>query len=143
VRKRQHNKNHMKKLIVPLFVSLLAITGLSVSAQTGDGQGDAGQFILQQAIIYGGSPTTTNGLPTITSHWNYKKYEHGLNGVMIKLPRTDYTNLDLFLSRAYRGRQVIRQKDSVVFAAAPKVIISLELFETGTSVQIQNLNKKK
>lgn len=35
------------------------------------GSGDAGPYIVQNAILFGGHPVTTNGLPPITGVWHY------------------------------------------------------------------------
>jgi hypothetical protein len=35
------------------------------------GHGDVGQFILQSAEKFGGTPLATNGLPPITEQWSY------------------------------------------------------------------------
>jgi hypothetical protein len=65
------------------------------------GHGDVGQFILQQAINYGGSPTTTNGLPVITSNWRYSEDSYGMQ---IYLSRSDYVSVELFLNQAFAGK---------------------------------------
>jgi hypothetical protein len=73
------------------------------------GHGDVGQFILQRAIGYGGSPTTTNGLPAITSRWSY--YEGKDGGVVILMSRSDYSSGETFLSQAFAGQQQFGPKD--------------------------------
>jgi hypothetical protein len=73
------------------------------------GQGDVGQFILQRAISYGGSPTTTNGLPVITSRWSYYEGEDG--GVVIRMSRSDYSSTEAFLSQAFAGQRQFGLKD--------------------------------
>ena len=65
------------------------------------GHGDIGQFILQQAIRHGGVPTTTNGLPVVTSRWRYLEDEHGMQ---IHLPPHDYPSLEAFLDQAFAGK---------------------------------------
>jgi hypothetical protein len=62
--------------------------------------GDVGQFILQQAISYGGSPTTTNGLPVVASHWRYLEDAHGMQ---IHLPSKAYPDVEAFLNQAFAG----------------------------------------
>jgi hypothetical protein len=64
------------------------------------GRGDVGQFILRQAISYGGSPTTTNGLPVISTRWRYSEDDHGME---ICLIRSDYDRVELFLNLAFAG----------------------------------------
>jgi len=65
------------------------------------GHGDAGQFILEHAIRYGGVPTTTNGLPVVTTRWRYLEDEHGMQ---IHLPSHDYPGLEAFLDQAFAGK---------------------------------------
>ena len=64
------------------------------------GSGDVGQFILQQAIRYGGSPTTANGLPVVTSHWRYLEDSRGMQ---IHLPADTYSDVEAFLNQAFAG----------------------------------------
>ena len=72
------------------------------------GRGDVGRFILQQAISYGGRPTTTNGLPAITSHWTYSQ---DADGLVISMARSDYSNAELFLSQAFAGQRHFGPQD--------------------------------
>jgi hypothetical protein len=62
------------------------------------GRGDAGQFILQQAIICGAHPTTTNGLSAIDGQW---RYEVDKDGAVILLPREQFSGVQLFLRQAF------------------------------------------
>jgi hypothetical protein len=73
------------------------------------GRGDVGQFILQRAVSYGGNPTTTNGLPPITSCWSYYEGEDG--GVVILMSRGDYSSTETFLSQAFVGQRQFGPKD--------------------------------
>jgi len=62
------------------------------------GHGDAGQFILQHAIAYGGHPVATNGLPAIGGDWRYVQDEFGV-GVL--LPHSGYEPVQDFLRAAF------------------------------------------
>jgi hypothetical protein len=62
------------------------------------GRGDAGQFILQHALAYGGRPIATNGLPTIGGDWQYVQDEIGV-GVL--LPVSQYQSVQDFLRAAF------------------------------------------
>jgi hypothetical protein len=96
---------------VPTFIFALAVV-LAFGCTTEHhvaGQGDVGQFILQQAISYGGNPTTTNGLPAITSRWSY--YEGDDGGVVIRMSRSDYFMTETFLSQAFAGQRQFGPKD--------------------------------
>jgi hypothetical protein len=83
-----------------ILVSALAMIGCATEHYT-TGHGDIGQFILQQAIRHGGVPTTTNGLPVVTSRWRYLEDEHGMQ---IHLPPHDYPSLEAFLDQAFAGK---------------------------------------
>jgi hypothetical protein len=61
-------------------------------------RGDVGQFIFQQAIRYGGNPTTTNWLPVVTSRWRYLEDAHGMQ---MRLPPRDYSSIEAFLNLAF------------------------------------------
>ena len=81
----------------------LAICGLALlcgcsSEHYVQGHGDAGRFILQHAVAYGGHPVTTNGLPTIGGDWQYVQDEFGV-GVL--LPVSQYQSVQDFLRAAF------------------------------------------
>jgi hypothetical protein len=48
------------------------------SPQFIDGSGDAGQFILRQAVAYGGRPVMTNSLPQVGGPWRYSEEEEAV-----------------------------------------------------------------
>ncbi|MGA3267381.1 MAG: hypothetical protein ABSE16_11215 [Verrucomicrobiota bacterium] len=89
------------KLVATFFAFPLLLLCGCVSDHATAGHGDVGQFILQQSVSYGGSPTTTNGLPAITSHWRYSKDAHG---VEIFMPRSKYPSVESFLNQAFAGK---------------------------------------
>ena len=62
------------------------------------GTGDAGQFILQKALCYGGHPISTNGLPEIKSNWRYVQDELGIG---IQFPIKDYATVDNYLRSTF------------------------------------------
>jgi len=62
------------------------------------GHGDAGQFMLQHAVAYGGRPLSTNGLPPLAGDWSYIEDKHGV-GVLFPLSR--YTEVQAFLASAF------------------------------------------
>jgi hypothetical protein len=62
------------------------------------GRGDAGPFILQHALAYGGRPVTTNGLPAIGGDWQYVQDEFGVG---ILLPASQYQSVQDFLRAAF------------------------------------------
>lgn len=62
------------------------------------GTGDAGEFILRQAVARGGQPITTNGLPAITGFWRYSEDQYG---VMIRLSRHDYDAVEAMLRQPF------------------------------------------
>ena len=80
---------------------LLVLIGLScgcASERFTKGHGDVGQFIIQQAVIRGGQPATTNGLPTISGRWRYSKDEYG---VVIQMSRERYPAVASLLQEAF------------------------------------------
>ena len=89
------------KLFTTFFAFTLSLLCGCVSDHVTAGHGDVGQFILQQSVCYGGSPTTTNGLPAITNHWRYSEDAHG---VEIFMSRSDYPSVESFLNRAFAGK---------------------------------------
>jgi len=62
------------------------------------GRGDAGQFILQRAAVYRGSPIATNGLTAINGRWRYREDEYG---VVIHLSRQQYPAVETLLRGAF------------------------------------------
>jgi hypothetical protein len=62
------------------------------------GNGDVGQFILQQAIVRGGTPITTNSLPVISGRWRYSEDK---DGVVIRMSRAQYPAVEAFLRQTF------------------------------------------
>jgi hypothetical protein len=62
------------------------------------GHGDAGQFILQHAIAYGGRPIATNSLPPVGGGWQYVQDEFG---VAVQLPASRYQTARSFVQSAF------------------------------------------
>jgi hypothetical protein len=62
------------------------------------GKGDAGEFILRQAIARGGKPIATHGLPPITGSWGYTEDPFG---VVIRMSPDNYRPVEEFLRRAF------------------------------------------
>jgi hypothetical protein len=62
------------------------------------GHGDAGQFILQHAIAYGGRPAVTNGLPAIGGDWQFIQDEYGVG---ILLPTSQFQSVQDFARAAF------------------------------------------
>lgn len=92
------------------FFVLLAVLlcGCSSGYFTG-GRGDAGQFILQQAVARGGSPITTNALPVISGRWRYSEDK---DGVVIRLSREQYPAVEAFLRQAF-GEPKMKPTDTL------------------------------
>ena len=90
------------ELLMRIHTIIFAIAvGLACGCTTEhftSGRGDVGQFILQQAIIRGGSPVTTNGLPVIATKWRYSTDKYG---VVIRMPREEYPSIEDFLRQAF------------------------------------------
>ena len=65
------------------------------------GHGDAGQFMLQRAVAFGGRPAATNGLPVLGGEWRYIQDE---SGVGLLLPASRYNEVESFLTSAFGRR---------------------------------------
>ena len=85
--------------ILPVLICLLC--GCAHEHFT-KGHGDVGQFILDHAIVFGGHPTTTNGLPMIKGTWRYSEDDRGLE---IHLLRQQYPAGEAFLRQALGAPQ--------------------------------------
>ena len=95
------------KVHTTIFVLLAAVFCGCSSDGLKAGRGDAGQFILQQAVIRGGSPVTTNNLPAISGQWRSFTDKYG---VVIRLSRDEYPTVDAFLLQAF-GKPRYRADD--------------------------------
>jgi hypothetical protein len=62
------------------------------------GHGDAGQFILQHALAFGGRPIATNDLPMVGKSWQYIQDDYGIG---ILLPASDYQPVQDFVRAAF------------------------------------------
>lgn len=62
------------------------------------GRGEVGTFIIDRAVLYGGTPSSTNDLPVISETWCYRE---DADGVMIRLPRDKYAAVERFLQQAF------------------------------------------
>jgi hypothetical protein len=85
-----------------IFASL-AICGLALfcgcrGKHYVQGRGDAGQFMLQHALAYGGRPITTNDLPAIGGDWQYVQDEFGVG---ILLSTSQYQSVLDYLRAAF------------------------------------------
>src|SRR5882724_9402758 len=90
----------MRTLISLAIVSFALVCGCAKKDEMRfkAGSGDAGHYLLQQAVGRGGQPITTNGLPAITGAWRYAEDQYG---VVICLPRDDYEAIDKLLRKAF------------------------------------------
>ena len=77
------------------------------------GSGDAGQFILLQAVARGGQLLTTNGFPAITGAGRYSEDPYG---VVIRMPRDNYEDVEKLLRKAFG--EPISNRQSVAFMVA-------------------------
>ena len=114
------------------FIFVLAV-GLACGCTTEyftKSHGDVGQFILQQTVRYGGSPTTTNGLPVITSQWRYLEDSHGMQ---IHLPPNAYSDIEAFLNQAFAGKRQFGPEGS---ADARTRIHEYRMSDKGGGVQL-------
>ena len=62
------------------------------------GHGDAGQFILQHAVAFGGHPVSTNGLPAVGGDWQFVQDEYGVG---ILFPPSQFQSVQDFVRAAF------------------------------------------
>jgi len=72
------------------------------------GHGDAGHFILQKAIAFGATPTTTNAALASTGGWRYFEDEQG---AVVHMASLDYAALERFLLATF-GQPKMGPKDT-------------------------------
>ena len=86
------------RIHISFFVLFAALLCGCSSYDYKAGHGDAGQFILQQALVCGAYPVATNGLPVIDGRW---RYSVDTNGMVMQLPREQFSNICIFLRQAF------------------------------------------
>ena len=87
----------MRILASSLIIGLALICGCT-SKHYVAGHGDAGQFILQHAIAYGGHPVSTNSLPAVGGDWQFIQDEYGVG---ILLPASQFQSVQDFVRAAF------------------------------------------
>ena len=86
------------RILASFFVIGLVIICGCASKHYTRGQGDAGQFILQHAVAFGGQPVSTNGLPAIGGDWQFIQDEYGIG---ILLPASQFQTVQDFVRAAF------------------------------------------
>ena len=87
----------MRKTATVIACGLTMLCGCSREHYV-QGRGDAGRFILEKAVAYGGHPVMTNGLPTISGDWQYVEDEFGVG---IQLSAESYSSVETYLCSAF------------------------------------------
>ncbi|MEI7730824.1 MAG: hypothetical protein WCO56_14720 [Verrucomicrobiota bacterium] len=77
--------------------------------ETAPGSGEAGSFILEQALTFAARPVKTNDLPEITGQWRYSKDEYGATVLMT---REQFFEAEAFLHQLF-GKPEREQCESV------------------------------
>lgn len=85
-------------ILVAVSITFLCSCGSRDQMHFKPGSGDAGQFILLQAVARGGQPITTNGLPTITGAWRFSEDQYG---VVVRMSRDNYEAIEKLLRKAF------------------------------------------
>ena len=88
----------MRIFTIIISIALLCGCASHPKVQFKAGTGDAGRFILQQAVARGGQLITTNGLPTIRGPWRYSEDQYG---VVVRMLRDDYETVEKLLRLAF------------------------------------------
>jgi hypothetical protein len=105
----------------PFFVLFAAFLCGCSSDHFKTGHGDAGQFILQQALVCGAHPVATNSLPAIDGRW---RYSVDTNGMVLQLPREQFSDVCVFLRQAFGSpeQEPVEAKDGKMGWYAAKTI---------------------
>ena len=90
------------RVCTSFFILLAASLWGCSSEHFTSGRGDVGQFILQQAAVRGGSPTT-NSLPGISGRWRYSEDK---DGVIIRMSREQFPAVEAFLRQAFGAPEI-------------------------------------
>ena len=85
------------KIFTSLFLAAVFCVGCAHQHFT-RGSGDAGQFILRQAIAHGGRPVSTNSLPLVSDDWRYVEDQYG---VVMHLPLDRFAVVESFLHQSF------------------------------------------
>lgn len=90
----------MKIITSLIVVGLTLLCGCATHDQIRfkAGSGDAGQFIVQQAVARGAQPISTTDLPVIRSEWRFGEDQYG---VVVRLPRADGAAIEQLLQHAF------------------------------------------
>ena len=88
------------KLLIFMFAGLVAMCGCTHldGPRFRTGKGDAGKFIVEQAVLRGAEPITPNGLPAVAGSWRYATDN---SGVIIRFARNDFPALEAMLLQAF------------------------------------------
>ena len=62
------------------------------------GSGDAGQFIVRQAVLRGAEPISTKALPSVSHSWSYASDD---SGVIIRMPSSEYPAVEALLLHVF------------------------------------------
>jgi hypothetical protein len=112
------------KAIASIFVLVAsAIIGLAADAPAA-GHGDAGRYILQQAVRFGCAPVSTNGLPAITNAWKYSETADG-RGILVILGPESSASTEAFLNKAfgspkYKFKKGLEGPEGLAYMFSPK-----------------------
>lgn len=96
-----------ESLIIFVFLLTACVHRLEPGFQRGSSS--VGEFILNEAVVRGGTPIATNDSPRIKGEWRYSRDE---NGVIIRLSSGSYESVELFLRRAF-GDPKIGPSDTI------------------------------
>jgi hypothetical protein len=88
--------NHIKKPKLLLCLALVCFAGCA--ERFSQGNGDAGQFMLQHVVAYGGAKWVTNDLPVLQGNWQFRQDK---SGVVVRLPVVNYDAVRKFVSSAF------------------------------------------
>jgi len=130
------------KICTPLFTLFLTVLCGCDHRHFIAGHGDVGQFVLQTAERFGGTPIATNGLPHISDQWEY--FEDS-DGVVIMLSKQTFPAVVEFLHQSFgqpsgygdSGRYYAYQLSTNGTTVYNGAILYLHQWDNNTEVKIR------
>ena len=81
-----------------VFLSGCAHSNRATAPRLRTGSGDAGKFIVEQAVLRGAQPITTKSLTPVRGSWRSAEDN---SGIIIRMAREDYSAVEALLLEAF------------------------------------------
>jgi hypothetical protein len=128
--------------IIPLLLLLAFVSGCANQGFK-RGSGDAGEFIIERVVSYGGAPLTTKNLPRIPGAW---RYAEDANGVGIRMPYNSCGAVEQFFKHAFGTTHIEARQGARFgeFSLGPKGgAIQFTCDDAGTQVIVLRPRQRK